>query len=80
MKNKSIDDYLISVAEITTTSAEGDFTSGEVKKELHISNPKYFDLLNKGELEAYYVGSQTRVKRQSLINYKIQNTYIPTKV
>ena len=72
----SIDDE---VGVISSTDTQGDLTSTEVKAELNISNPKYFDLLNKGELEAYYAGTQLRVKRPSVIEYKIRHAYIPRK-
>ena len=75
----SIDAELAKQAEINTTKAEGDLTSTQTKKELNIPNPKYFDLLNKGELSAYYVGTQIRVKRASVIRYKVQHAYIPRK-
>jgi excisionase family DNA binding protein len=72
----SIDDE---VSIISSTGSKGDLTSTEVKTELHISNPKFFDLLNKGELEAYYAGTQLRVKRSSVIGYKERHAYIPRK-
>ena len=75
----SIDEVLAEQAEINTTDSEGDLTSTETKKELNISNPKYFDLLNSGELSAYYVGTQIRVIRSSVIKYKVQHAYIPRK-
>ena len=75
----SIDAELAKYAEINTTDSEGDLTSTETKKELHCSNPKFFDLLNTGKLEAYYIGTQLRVKRPSVIQYKVDHAYIPRK-
>ena len=75
----STDKYLDGLAEITTTDSKGDLTSSETKMELSISNPKYFDLLNKGELHAYYVGTQIRVLRSSVVKYKVQHAFIPRK-
>ena len=72
----SIDDE---VSCISSTDTQGDLTSTETKKELHISNPKFFDLLNTGKLDAYYVGTQLRVKRASVIQYKVDHAYIPRK-
>lgn len=51
----------------------------EACRELNCSNPKGWDLLNKGELEGYYVGSQMRITRPSLDSYKIRHKYIPRK-
>ena len=77
MKVVSIDEALAEQAEISTTDTEGDLTATEVKAELHCSNPKFFNLLNSGKLSAYYVGPQLRVKRSSVIQYKVDHAYIP---
>jgi len=75
-----IDTYLKEeLCEISSTNADGDLTASEVKRELHCSNPKFFDLLNTGKLEAYYLGTQIRVKRSSVLQYKVDHAYIPRK-
>jgi len=77
----NIDEYLIeNFGEINSTIAKGDLTATEVKEELHISNPKFFDLLNNLKLRAYYVGSQIRVHREDVVKYKMDNAYVPTDI
>ena len=75
----SIDAELVKFGDISSTDAQGDLTLTEAKTEIHCSNPKIFDLINKGELDAYYVGTQLRIKRPSIIEYKIRHAYIPRK-
>jgi len=45
---------------------KGDLTTTETKAELSCSNPKLWDLLNKGELEGYYLGSQLKLELPDL--------------
>ena len=45
--------------------------------EMSIGSTKGFSMLNSGELEAYYVGNQLRIKRESIDRYKERNRYIP---
>jgi hypothetical protein len=56
-----------------------DLTSREVRDELRISNKKYWDLANEGELDIYYVGRTTRATRASVDALKKRNPYIPRK-
>lgn len=51
----------------------------EVAQELNCSNSTLYSLLNSGELEGYYIGTQLRVRRHSLDLYKVRNAYEPGK-
>ncbi len=63
-------------ATIQTAPVPGaDPTTGEARTELNCSNTKLFDLLNTGELDAYYVGRHLRITRQSLDHYKQRKAY-----
>jgi excisionase family DNA binding protein len=58
---------------------EVDLSTTEARAELNCSAGKIWDLLNRGELSGYYVGSQMRITRPSIDEYKIRNKYIPRK-
>lgn len=62
------------------SSNQGDPTGPQVRAELNCGNTKYWELINSGELEAYRVGSRTRVFRHSLDSYKERHRVIPKQV
>ena len=59
------------------TISEGDLTSAQTRAELNCGETKFWSLLNKKELEAYYVGKQIRVTRQSVDDYRARHRYTP---
>ena len=59
------------------TKKLGDLTSNEVMEDLNCGPHKFWDLLNSGELEGYYVGRNVRVFRYSHEAYKERNRYVP---
>ena len=62
-----------------TANATGDFTATEAKHDLHCANAKLWELIKSGELEAYYVGRQIRIPRESMAAYKQRNRVTPDK-
>ena len=58
---------------------QGDLTSTEAWTVIHCSNKKGWDLLNKGELEGYYVGRTIRITRKSIDAYKLRHRYVQRK-
>ncbi|RLJ21780.1 hypothetical protein DJ030_03380 [bacterium endosymbiont of Escarpia laminata] len=48
----------------------GDLTGTHFKAEFNCSNQKLWDLINTGEIEAYYVGRMIRIRRESIEAYK----------
>lgn len=54
-----------------------DPTGPEVDAELNCSAKTRWSLLNKGELDGYYVGSKIRITRESVDEYKQRRRYIP---
>ena len=60
-------------------TVEVDLNTTEARAELNCSAGKIWDLLNRGELSGYYVGTQMRITRPSIDEYKIRNKYVPRK-
>lgn len=60
-------------------STSKDLTATEVKLELHCANSTFWSLLNQKEIEAYYVGNQLRIPRESLEEFKKRNKFVPKK-
>ena len=56
---------VLNMTEIVT-----DPTSTQAKQEINCCDAKYWDLLNTGELEGYYVGRTLRVTRESIEAFK----------
>ena len=56
-----------------------DPTSTQAKQEINCCDAKYWDLLNTGELEGYYVGRTLRVTRESIEAFKKRHRYTPRK-
>ena len=54
-----------------------DPTGPEADAELNCSAKTRWSLLNKGELEGYYVGSKIRITRESLDQLKQRRRYVP---
>jgi excisionase family DNA binding protein len=55
----------------------GDFSMKGVQAELDIGNTKSWELVRTGELEAYRVGRNVRVTRDSVERYKRRNRIQP---
>lgn len=58
---------------------EQDLNVSQVEKILNCSSPMVWKLLNQGELTGYHVGRAMRITRESVLELKTRNKYIPRK-